>query len=65
LLVSVTPLLVVQVTRTRAVVVAGPVTVQLKVPEDDPFATEAAMTVHVDPPFRLTSTLLVLPVGRL
>ncbi len=36
-------------TRTRARLVAGPVTVQLKAPS---LAVEAAMTVHVAPAFR-------------
>ena len=55
-----------QLTRTRAWLVAGPVTVQLNVPVvAPPFGTEAATTVQVLPPFRLTSTRIESLAPRL
>src|SRR5262249_12668655 len=57
---------VVQLTRTRAWLVAGPVTVQLKVPVLAPvFGTDEATTVQVLPPLRLTSRRMDALVPRL
>ncbi len=53
------------VTRIRASLVSGPVTVQLKVPLVAPFLTDAAMTLKVAPASRLISTFTSDLAGRL
>src|SRR5579862_4646224 len=54
-----------RLTRMRAVVVAGPVTVQAKLPMAAPAGTAAAIALHVIPPSRLTSMFTVSPLFRL
>src|SRR5262249_32908538 len=61
-LVSLAPGLPVHVTRTRAVVVFGLVTGQVKAPV---FATDGASVLHVAPPSRLSSTRMGAGASRL